>query len=166
MSKGSQTAIEDKVVTISYKLQDEDGTLLDSSEENGDLAYLHGHQGIMSGLEKALEGHSAGYRVDLTLSGDEAYGEYDEKLIFQVPKKEFPADLPLEPGFEFEAEIMDAPRYCVIEEVSSEGMVRVNANHPLAGKTLKVEAEILEIRDATDEEIDHGHVHHPGQHHH
>lgn len=166
MSKPETLAVEDKVVTISYSLKDENGDLLDSSEENGDLAYLHGYEGIMPGLEKALDGHPVGHSVKLNLSGEDAYGDYDDSLIFSIPKEEFPSDFNLEVGQEFEAEIRDSVRYCTIEQVGDDGQVRINANHPLAGKTLQVEAKILQIRDATDEEIDHGHVHHPGHDHH
>lgn len=156
---------DDSVVTISYTLSSQDGELLDSSEENGDLQYIHGYEGIMPGLERALEGKPVGHSVDLVLSGDDAYGEYDENLIYSFSRDDFPKDLELEPGLEFEAEIGDALRYCVVEDISEDGMVQVNANHPLAGMKLRVSATVLAVRDATEEELDHGHVH-DGEHEH
>lgn len=157
---------DDKVVTISYTLKNSQGEVLDSSEENGDLDYLHGYEGIMPGLERALQGKTIGNSISVELSGDDAYGEYDEKLIFTVPRSEFPDEIDIEEGLEFEAEIQDSIRYCTIEEIDAQGMVRVNANHPLAGETLQVAAKVLAIREATEEELDHGHVHSDGHHDH
>jgi len=155
---------EDMVVTIQYTLSEEDGSVLDSSEENGDLDYLHGYEGVMPGLEKALEGKGIGESIDVTLTGDDAYGSYDESLLFTVSQGEFPDDVVIEEGLEFEAEIKDELRYCTVEKITEDGMVHINANHPLAGKTLRVQAKILEIRGASEEELDHGHVHSHGNH--
>jgi len=162
----SQKIEEDMVVTISYTLRDESGEILDSSEENGNLDFLVGYEGVMPGLEQALIGKKLGDSVDLSLSGEDAYGEYDEKLFFTVAKDEFPKDVELTEGLEFEAEIQDRIRYCTIEKITDDDMVHINANHPLAGQVLQVQAKVLGIREATDEELDHGHVHSDDDHHH
>ncbi|KGE73959.1 FKBP-type peptidyl-prolyl cis-trans isomerase [Spirochaeta lutea] len=152
-----------RVVTLDYELRDaSDNTVLDSSAENGRLPYLHGSKFLMPGLEAALEGKSLGERVELTLSGDQAYGDYDEKMVFTIPRKEFPDHIEVEVGLEFEAEIQDELRYCTVTQAEHD-LITVNANHPLAGRTLTVWAKITDIREASQEELEHGHVHEDGE---
>lgn len=159
--------IEDnRVVTLDYSLWNQEGELIDSSSANGALEYLHGYQAIMPGLEKALNGKQAGSEIDVTLTGDDAYGDYDPGLVFEVSRTEFPDGLDLYEGFEFEAEIKDQIRFCTVEKLSDSGQVKINANHPLAGQKLRVKANVLAVRTATDEEIEHGHVHSGDHHHH
>jgi FKBP-type peptidyl-prolyl cis-trans isomerase SlyD len=157
------TIKNNEVVTINYTLIDtEDNSILDSSDENGSLPYLHGSQFLMPGLESALSGKAIGDKVDLTLKGDQAYGDFKNDLVFTINRNEFPDDIALEVGLEFEAEIKDELRYCTITQIEND-LVTINANHPLSGKTLRVQAEVIAIRKATPEEIEHGHVHEDDQ---
>ncbi len=159
---------KNKVVTISYELSKTDGELLDSSDENGNLPYIHGTEFLAPGLEKSLEGKSVGDSVDTTVSAADAFGEYDPELIFTVNRKDMNiSDDDLQEELEFEAEIHGELRYCRIEKISG-GEVTINANHPLAGTDIHFKASVLDIWDATKEELDHGHVHdeHGHQHDH
>lgn len=157
---------QNKVVTISYRLADGDNNLLDSSEENGNLPYIHGTEFLAPGIEKSLEGKTIGDSVDTVVKAVDAFGEFSDELLFSVKRSEINIDdETLKPGLEFEAEIHGELRYCRIDEVKDDS-VTINANHPLAGMDIHFEAEVLEIRDATAEELDHGHVHDEHGHHH
>jgi FKBP-type peptidyl-prolyl cis-trans isomerase SlyD len=160
------TVEKNKVVTISYRLSTAEGELLDSSEENGDLPYIHGTDFLAPGIEEVLAGKSVGDKVDAKVPAAKAFGEFDEELLIAVDKDDINIeDEILEEGLEFEAEIRGELRYCRIEEIEG-SEIRINANHPLAGLDIHFEAEVLGIRDATAEELDHGHVHDEHGHHH
>jgi FKBP-type peptidyl-prolyl cis-trans isomerase SlyD len=160
------TVQNNKVVTISYRLEDADGELLDSSEENGNLPYIHGTEFLAPGIEESLAGKSVGDRVDTVVPAAKAFGEYDQELLFAVARDQINIDNDdLQVGLEFEAEIHGELRYCRVEDVSG-GEVKINANHQLAGMDIHFQAQVLEIRDATPEELDHGHVHDEHGHHH
>ncbi len=154
------------VVTIAYTLTGDDGTVLDSSENNGDLYYLHGHQNIIPGLEEALTGRTVGDRINTAIAPEKGYGERQEDLVFDVPRSQLPEDEELEPGMQFRAQTSDGQQMLVTVMEIGDETVTLDANHPLAGQTLTFAVEILGIRDATSEEIDHGHVHGPGGHAH
>jgi FKBP-type peptidyl-prolyl cis-trans isomerase SlyD len=156
---------KDAVVTIDYTLKNDEGEVLDSSKENGALSYLHGHQGIVEGLEDALEGKSAGEKVEATLDPDKAYGERDERLLFEVGRDRMPDEVDLEVGMQFLAQGQDGSQRPVTVAAIGDDKVTLDGNHPLAGERLHFDVTINEIREATDEEIDHGHVH-DGTHHH
>lgn len=154
-----------KVVTISYEMKDEDGEILDSSDESGDLDYLHGTNFLMPGLEASLLGKKVGDKIDETFQPADAFGEYDESLIFTVNKDEFQDGVELYEGLEFQADVRDESRICVIVAIEGD-QVTVDANHPLADTVVKVKAEVKAIRDASEEEIEHGHAHGEDGHHH
>ncbi|MFP4430848.1 MAG: peptidylprolyl isomerase [Spirochaetaceae bacterium] len=156
---------KDAVVTIDYTLRNDEGEVLDSSEENGELSYLHGHQGIVEGLEEALEGKSEGEKVEATLDPEKAYGERDERLLFDVGRDRMPDDVDLEVGMQFLAQGQDGSQRPVTVSAIGDDKVTLDGNHPLAGERLHFDVTINGIREATDEEIDHGHVH-DGNHHH
>lgn len=156
---------KNKVVSIAYTLKDRNGNVLDSSEENGDLSYLHGHQNIVEGLEDALEGKVVGDRVEATVSPEKGYGVRNEELIFTVPKDKMP-DEPLEVGMQFAAADKDGNQHVVTLVEMGDSEVTLDANHPLAGETLHFDVTVSEIRDAQKIEIEHGHVHDPDHHHH
>jgi len=156
---------KDKVVTFDYRLTDGKGTLIDSSEEGGPLAYLHGHGNLIPGLETHLEGLESGAEFNVQVEPDQAYGLRDESLVAQVPREQFGDATELEPGMAFGAETDDGPVTVVVTAVEDE-VVHVDANHPLAGISLNFEGTILEVREPTEEEIAHGHVHGPGGHEH
>lgn len=154
------------VVTIDYTLTDNDGTVLDSSNGGEPLAYLHGQGNIIVGLEEALEGLSAGDAVNVTVLPEKAYGERREDLIEVVPRERFVTDEEIEAGMTFHNhESGDGGRVVRVVEVSPE-QVTIDGNHPLAGVTLHFSVRIQDVREASAEELDHGHVHGPGTHHH
>ncbi len=148
-----------KVVTIFYTVSGKDGNVLESSEKNGLLSYIHGMGFLSPGMEKALSGKKAGDKVDTAISAADAFGEYESAMLFDIPRSEFPvSDEELKVGLEFQAEIKGDVRFCRVEK-TGDSVVTVNANHPYAGLDVRFEAEIKEVRDALPEEISHGHVH-------
>ena len=155
---------DDVVVTIDYTLT-VDGEILDSSEEEGPLEYLQGHQNIIPGLERELAGTKVGESKKVTVAPGDGYGEIDEEAIVDVPRDEFPENLPLEVGLELEVTDKDGDiMLASIVEVGKD-TVKLDTNHPLAGKTLHFEVTVLDLRAATEEELTHGHVHSHGSHH-
>ncbi len=153
------------VVSIDYTLTDPQGQVLDTSKERGPMAYLHGVGQIIPGLEKALDGKSAGESMTVTIAPEDAYGPRQEELVMTVPRERFQGVQRLEVGMQFQAQGPQGKR--VVTVVGFEGNdVKVDANHPLAGVQLTFAVNVVEVRAATTEEIDHGHVHGPGDHHH
>lgn len=153
-----------KVITIDYTLTDTDGEVLDSSEDDGPLAYLHGFGNIVPGLEAALEGKAPGDKLVVTVPPDKGYGERDPGLVQKMPRAKFPKG-DIDVGMRFSAETDDGVRVLTVVAVSAKD-VTVDGNHPLAGQTLSFDVTVREIRDATEEEIEHGHVHDGDAHHH
>lgn len=147
-----------KVTTIDYTLTDANGEVIDQSTD-GEFAYLHGHQNIIPGLENALEGKTAGDEVSVTIEPEQAYGERDDRLLQSVPMDIFPDAGQVEVGSRFQAEGPDGqPMVLTVTDVG-ESEVQVDANHPLAGETLNFEVKVLDVRDAGEEELEHGHPH-------
>ena len=155
----------DKVVTIHYTLKNSEGKVLDSSEGGDPLAYIHGNGNIIPGLEEALEGKSAGDKLEVQVAPDKGYGQHDPSLIQNVPKRAFQGVPQDQPGMRFTAQTEQGPRQVVVTRVAGD-MVTVDGNHPLAGQTLNFNVEVAEVREASEEELAHGHVHGPGGHHH
>ncbi|ASK35551.1 FKBP-type peptidyl-prolyl cis-trans isomerase [Alloalcanivorax mobilis] len=158
---------DNKVVAFHYTLTNAAGETIDSSHQREEpLTYLHGHGNIVPGLESALAGQEAGAKLEVTVAPEEGYGERHEGLIQQVPTSAFEgADDNLQPGMQFQAQTEAGPRIFTITAVEGD-QVTVDGNHPLAGETLNFNVEITEVRDATDEEQEHGHVHGPDGHEH
>ena len=153
------------VVSIHYKVVDADsGQLIDSSENSEPMSYLHGAFNIIPGLEQALEGKTTGDQLEVTVEAAEAYGEYSEDRVHQVPREALNGVDPVEPGVTVVANTEQGPVNLIIVEVG-EAEVTLDANHPLAGKRLRFDVNIETVREATEEEISHGHVHGPGDHH-
>jgi len=149
---------KNRVVSIDYKLTDSDGEIIDSSEGAEPLVYLHGNSNLIPGLEKELEGKKAGDKITCVVGAAEAYGDFDENLVFSVKKSNFAEPDKIEEGMQFEAHGEDGAR--VVTVVSIEGdNVRVDANHPLAGEDLHFDVAVVDVREATAEELSHGHVH-------
>ncbi len=157
---------DNMVVTIAYTLKDADGDIIDSSEEHGDFPYLHGFENIVPGLEKALAGHKVGDTVHATVQPEEGYGKRDESLVITVPRSQMPDDEELELGMEFHAEDKDGGVQHVTIVDLTESEVTLDGNHELADQVLNFTVTINGIREAQPEEIDHGHVHIDGHHHH
>lgn len=160
------TVANDSVVTISYTLTDDDGTVIDSSGDNGDLSYLHGHHNIVPGLESALAGKEVGETIKTSVAPSEGYGERREDLVFEVPRDRLPADEELQNGMQFRAQSADGQEMVVTLVNVGDEQVTLDGNHPLSGQTLNFDVTIQGIRAATAEELEHGHVHGPGGHHH
>ena len=152
------TVCKEKVITIDYELKSADGEILDSSDENGALSYIHGIGFLVPGIERALDGKKIGDAIQTVVSPEDGYGEYDEDLVFEVTKDDFEKDVEIFEGLEFQAEIGDEVRLCTVVAIEND-TITVDANHPLSGEELHVRAKVLEIRDATPEELEHGHVH-------
>ena len=146
-----------KVVSFAYVLKGSDGELLDNSEDNEPLTYLHGASQIIPGLEKALEGLAVGDERDIVVPPEEAYGERDPQGVFNVPRAAFPADAPLTAGGSLVGEDEDGNTVEVRIVSIGEEQVEVDANHPLAGATLHYHVAIKTVRDATPKELMQGH---------
>ncbi|ECV6724185.1 peptidylprolyl isomerase [Salmonella enterica] len=156
---------KDLVVSLAYQVRTEDGVLVDESPVSAPLDYLHGHGSLISGLETALEGHEVGDKFDVAVGANDAYGQYDENLVQRVPKDVFMGVDELQVGMRFQAETDQGPVPVEITEVEDDHVV-VDGNHMLAGQNLKFNVEVVAIREATEEELAHGHVHGAHDHHH
>lgn len=152
------------VVTMHYTLRDPEGEVLDSSEGREPLAYLHGHGNIIPGLEKQLEGKSAGESLEAHVPSAEAYGEHNPQRVVQASRSQFPQDVELKPGMRFQAETQQGPQVAVVTGIEGD-TVTVDTNHPLAGVDLKFAVDVVEVREATPQELEHGHVHEGGEDH-
>lgn len=155
-----------KVATLHYTLKDDKGALIESSVGNEPLAYIHGVGNLIPGLEAKLEGKQAGDKLSVVVPAEDAYGERDEELIEEVERSEFDEGEELEVGKEFQYDDEDGNVFHVRVVKVGEKMVTIDGNHPLAGQTLAFEVEVLGVRDASKEELEHGHVHGEGGHHH
>lgn len=155
----------DSVVSIDYRLHLGDGKTIDESDPGEPLVYLHGHEQIVPGLEKALEGKKVGESLKVTVTPEEGYGEYDPDGVEEVPREDFPPDMELEAGGIVSATDEEGDEVdFLVKEVRAKTVV-VDFNHPLAGKTLHFEVTVREVRAATKEELEHGHAHGPGHEH-
>lgn len=146
------------VVSIHYTLKDDEGQVMDSSEGRDPLSYLHGANNLIPGLEKELEGKSTGQNFTASIDPAEAYGENNPELVQKISKEMFQGVEQIEPGMAFTAQGPQGQQQVVVTAVEGDE-VTVDANHPMAGKTLHFDVEVVDVRDATDEELEHGHVH-------
>ena len=148
-----------KVVSIDYALTNDGGELIDSSEGSNPLTYLHGVGAMIPGLEQALEGKSSGEDFSVTIEPADAYGHRLDELQQVVSRDRFEGVDDLQVGMRFRASTeTGAPLVMTVVEIADD-TVTVDGNHELAGVTLHFEVTIREVRDATDEEISHGHAH-------
>jgi FKBP-type peptidyl-prolyl cis-trans isomerase SlyD len=160
---------DNKVVQFHYTLTDADGQQVETSLDSDPLAYLHGHDNMITAIEEALEGKQPGDKINLTLTPDQAYGEREEGLERRIPIKHLQG-LPKgtkswKPGMIAAVKTDQGMRQVTVIKPGLK-MVLVDANHPLAGKTLTYDIEVVAVRDASDDEIAHGHAHGAGGHHH
>lgn len=156
---------KDSVVSIHYTLKDDDGQVLDSSSSGEPLAYLHGHGNLVPGLERELEGKNTGDKLSVKVTPADGYGEFNKDLIQQVPRRAMKDIKNLQVGMRLHAQTEHGPQAVTVTRIHSD-MVTLDGNHPLAGKNLNFDIEITDVRAATQEELEHGHVHGPGDHHH
>ena len=157
---------KDMVVSFHYTLKNSQGEVLDSSEGQEPLSYLHGYNQIVSGLESELFGKTSGAKFEVTVVAKDGYGERMEEMVISVPKSEW--NLPEEVGAGQVVELQTPEGQVVpalIVEIGDEGVV-LDANHPLAGEDLCFSVEVTDVRKATAEEVEHGHAHGPGGHQH
>lgn len=154
-----------KVVSLHYTLSDSEGTFSESSTAGEPLNYLHGANNILPGLETELEGHKAGDKLSVTLAPDAAYGNRVDEATHRVPIKHLIDPGKLQPGMVVALNTKEGPRSVTVVKVGRFN-VDVDVNHPLAGKTLTFDIEVLDVREASEEELSHRHVHGPGGHHH
>ena len=152
-----QVAIH-RVVSIDYELKDDTGEILDSSEEGSPLEYLHGVGGLIPGLEKALEGRSVGDQFQIVVPPSEGYGEHNDKMVQRVSRKDFGDTEELELGMRFRVQTNVGQRIVTIVDIDGDD-VTLDANHELAGETLHFDITVKHVREATAQEIEHGHVH-------
>jgi FKBP-type peptidyl-prolyl cis-trans isomerase SlyD len=155
----------DSVVLIHYTLKDDKGDVLDSSAGGEPLAYIQGHGNLVPGLEKALEGKRGGNTLAVTVAPAEGYGMRDETLVQRVSKRSLKGSGEIRKGMQFQARTEQGLRLFTVTGVIGD-MVSLDGNHPLADQTLHFDIEVVEVRPATAEELEHGHVHGAGGHHH
>ncbi len=156
---------KNKVVAIDYCLKDDDGQVVDTSEGAQPLQYLHGVGEIIPGLERELEGKNSGDQFQVTIQPSDAYGSRNPELIQRIARENFEDPDNLELGMVFQTEDEDGGMVFAISEIDGDEVV-VDANHMLAGMTLHFDVTVRDIRDATEEEIEHQHAHYPGDEHH
>jgi FKBP-type peptidyl-prolyl cis-trans isomerase SlyD len=149
---------ENTVVSIDYVLTDAAGAVLDRSAEGSPLSYLQGASNIIPGLERALEGKTQGESLQVEVVPAEGYGDYDQDLVQVVSRELFEDADALEPGMRFQANSDSGTLLVTVTDVSDDG-VTVDGNHPLAGQTLTFDVTVSGVREATEEELAHGHVH-------
>ncbi|MGI9316525.1 MAG: FKBP-type peptidyl-prolyl cis-trans isomerase [bacterium] len=159
------TISKDKVVSFHYRMYEEDEVLEDSRADDQQVLYLHGHRNMLAALEEALEGRQSGDQFNITLSPEKAYGHRKEAAYERVPIKYLATKSKPRPGSIVQVNTQQGPREVVVMKVGKFN-VDVDTNHPLAGKTLKFEIEIGEVREASQEELSHGHAHGAGGHQH
>ena len=152
------------VVSMEYSLH-VDGEKIDSSEGQGPLQFLAGHGNIISGLERELMGMKVGDSKDVTIQPADAYGEFDDQAFMEVPRDQFPQDMPLEEGLELTVrDDSGQSRYARVDGIEGNN-VTLNFNHPLAGDELHFNIKVVGLREPTAEELEHGHVHQDGHDH-
>ncbi|QJQ95743.1 MULTISPECIES: peptidylprolyl isomerase [Halomonadaceae] len=152
---------QNSVVAFHYTLTNDAGEVLDSSEGREPLTYLHGAGNIIPGLEKELEGRQSGDKLQVTVAPEEGYGQTQEALVQEVPMESFQGVENVEPGMQFQAQTQGGPLMVTVTKVEGDS-VTVDGNHPLAGQTLNFDVEIATVREASKEELEHGHVHGEG----
>ncbi|MEW6178360.1 MAG: peptidylprolyl isomerase [Chloroflexota bacterium] len=149
---------DDVVVTMAYTLT-VNGEVIDSSEESDPLIFLQGYRNIIPGLEKELYGMNIGDTKKVIVKPEDGYGDEDPEAFMEVPRNEFPKEIPMEEGIELEIRDEDGEILLATIDRVTKDTVRLNFNHPLAGKTLEFDVKILDLRAATEEEVSHGHAH-------
>lgn len=154
---------KDKVVALHYTLRNDGGDTIDSSSGGEPLAYIHGNGSILPALETALEGREPGEKFDLRLAAKDGYGEHQPDLVKVVQRKALATIGKLKVGTQFHAQVPGGARVMTITAVDKDD-ITIDGNHPLAGIDLNFNVEVVEVRDASPDELAHGHVHGAGGH--
>ena len=162
---GDELIVQDgQVVSMEYTLK-VDGDVMDSSEGREPLEYVHGAGNIIPGLEREITGMGVGDSKDVVVAAVDGYGEQDESAFMDVPRDQFPKEIPMKIGTEIQVQNQAGqPMYARLDTIG-DASVRLNFNHPLAGKELHFSVKVVKLREATDEEKEHGHAHGPGHQH-
>lgn len=157
---------KNRVIGVTYVLSDGEGEELERRETGDPFYYLHGQGNIIPGLEQTLDGFEEGQEFDVELDPEDAYGEYNSNMLQRVSREEFPDELEIKSGMPIQLVPEEGGPGMIfyIKEVT-DGEVILDGNPPLAGKQLHFVGKVVEVRDATDEELEHGHAH-TGEHHH
>ncbi len=165
----SEVVEKDKVVTFHYKLNEPGQEVFEDSHDKDPVSYLHGHNGMLKGIEDALQGKSEGDSVSITLEPEDAYGPVRENAIQRVPIKHIvnqgKKKVKYKPGMVVAVNTANGPQDVIVVKAGLKNL-DVDTNHPLAGKTLTFEIDIIGVRDASEEELSHGHAHGVGGHQH
>jgi FKBP-type peptidyl-prolyl cis-trans isomerase SlyD len=156
---------QNSVVTLHYTLKNDAGEVLESTADGQPMSYLHGQGNLIPGLERELTGKSVGDSLSVKVLPADGYGERNPSLVQEVPRHLLDGVRDLRLGMRLRAETDQGPRSVLVTKIADEA-VTLDANHPLAGQTLHFDIEIAEVREATRDELTHGHVHGPGGHHH
>lgn len=154
------------VVSIEYTLKDDEGNILDTSDGREVLSYLHGTGNIIPGLENALTGRTLGEKLSVSVSPEEGYGQRNEQLTQVVSRDMFESINNVEVGMQFHGQSPNEQPVIITVTAIEDDNITIDGNHPLAGINLNFDVKIVDIRDATAEELEHGHVHGPDGHHH
>jgi FKBP-type peptidyl-prolyl cis-trans isomerase SlyD len=159
-----QEVKDDTIVTLEYTLTI-DGEVVDTSKGAQPIQFIQGQQQIIPGLEKELYGMAVGETKEVVVPPQEGYGDIDPENFAEVPRDQFPPQIPIQPGIQLELTDEQGERVgATIDSIEGDN-VRLDFNHPLAGKELHFEVEVVDLRAATEEEIEHGHVHEDGHNH-
>ncbi len=156
---------QNSVAAFHYTLTDDQNQVIDSSEGREPLTYLHGKGHIVPGLEKQMEGRSVGDKFTADVTPEEGYGVHHEELMQEVPREAFQGVEDIQPGMQFQGRGPQGEINVTVTKVEND-KVFIDGNHPLAGKTLHFAIEVTDVRDASAEELEHGHVHGAGGHQH
>ncbi|MCK5820830.1 MAG: peptidylprolyl isomerase [Bacteroidales bacterium] len=156
---------KNKVVSMHYTLKDDKGEIMDTSEGKSPLSFIQGNGQLIPGLESQLEGKEKEVKMQVTIAPADAYGEFREDMVFKVGKEGFKGEEELQVGMQVEVELEQGKSIAVVSSIEGE-KVTLDLNHPLAGQTLHFDVEIMDVRDATEEELSHGHAHGEGGHQH
>ncbi|MEO5828990.1 MAG: peptidylprolyl isomerase [Rhodanobacter sp.] len=156
---------QNSVAAFHYTLTDDEGQVIDSSAGRDPLTYLHGKGHIVPGLEKQMEGRVVGDKFDAHVTPEEGYGVHHPEMMQQVPREAFQGVEDIQPGMQFQGSGPEGQINVTVSKIE-DGVVYIDANHPLAGKTLHFAIEVTDVREASEEELQHGHVHGAGGHHH
>ena len=152
---------DQKVVSIHYRLSNDDGQIIQESASGAPLSYVHGAGNIIPGLESALSGKTAGDKLNVSVDPEQGYGARNDALIQELPRDVFEGVEDIQEGMQLQAHSEQGTQVITVTKVDGERVI-VDGNHPLAGQTLNFEVEVDSVRDATAEEIAHGHVHKEG----
>ncbi len=157
---------QNKVVTMNYTLKDSEGNIIQTTGNGEPFQFLSGNQQILPKLEIEIENMIIGSKKNVKIIANEAYGEYSEQAVQQANKNNFPKDVDLQVGMEFVANSPEGHQMPFVITNIKDEEVTIDFNHPLAGKDLEFDIELIDIRDATIDEMQHGHIHGPDGHHH